>query len=397
MTGTTEVGAILTPLQTDTIAGGVVTLDGQVVKLAAQTGTADDVDSFSVDSDISQYIASTNALLFAALPDDGDTISVIHDGAGINGVGNGDVTLTPGDIGIGIWINNVAHFGKLTGNNPSFTDLSAGLINLDAEVELTLASDAVTRSQSWHNIDTQSDASQDDLATISGGSSGDLLWIRANNDSREVTVKNGSGNILTLTGADVRLDEDHKYIQLLYDGTNWNQVNGWNNMHLIYETTLGSSASSISVSSIPNTFTHLLVRAQLQSDLVTVTEDDIKITINSDTTETNYRIVRTRLNWGAGVALVGNANRTVGEVPAAGNDGDDFGFVEIKYPFYANSERKYYQSVTGSINETSDGYTNNGVGHWFSTSAITSLEVFPVSGSNFVAGSRFEVIGIKEL
>lgn len=92
-------------------------------------------------------------------------------------------------------------------------------LNFDDSTELTIASGAVTATQTWHRIDTQSDASSDDLDTINGLSDGRILIFRAENTARTVVVKHGTGNIQTFTGSDITLDETYKVVIAVGDGT----------------------------------------------------------------------------------------------------------------------------------------------------------------------------------
>lgn len=97
----------------------------------------------------------------------------------------------------------------------------------DASAELTIASGAVTVTQTFHRIDTESDAASDDLTTINGGADGQFLVIRAENTAREVVVTT-AGNITTSDGNNVSLDELYKFVLLIYDGnrSKWNVVGG---------------------------------------------------------------------------------------------------------------------------------------------------------------------------
>lgn len=97
----------------------------------------------------------------------------------------------------------------------------------DASTELTIASGAVTVTQTFHRIDTESDAASDDLTTINGGADGQFLVIRAENAGREVVVTT-AGNITTSDGNNVSLDEVYKFLLLIYDGnrSKWNVVGG---------------------------------------------------------------------------------------------------------------------------------------------------------------------------
>lgn len=71
----------------------------------------------------------------------------------------------------------------------------SGWMSIGASSELTIAGGVVTATQSNHSIDTQADAASDDLDTINGGTGGDILVLRSENSARDVTVKDGTGNI----------------------------------------------------------------------------------------------------------------------------------------------------------------------------------------------------------
>lgn len=106
------------------------------------------------------------------------------------------------------------------------TDLISGLrrpLRLEDATEFTLASGAITVTRGYCKVDTEADAASDDLDTITPGSNvgaGSILALRAEDVTRVVTVKDGTGNIL-LNGGDVALDATDKIVILLYDGTNW--------------------------------------------------------------------------------------------------------------------------------------------------------------------------------
>ena len=97
----------------------------------------------------------------------------------------------------------------------------------DASTELTIATGAVTVTQTFHRVDTESDAASDDLTTINGGADGQFLVIRAENASRDVVITT-AGNITTSDGNNVALDELYKFLLLIYDGnrSKWNVVGG---------------------------------------------------------------------------------------------------------------------------------------------------------------------------
>jgi len=86
--------------------------------------------------------------------------------------------------------------------------------------ELTIASGVVTVTGGYHVVDTEGDASTDDLRTINGGVLGALLVIRAADNGRTVVVKHasGGGDNIALDGAtDFSLDNVQDKIMLIYD------------------------------------------------------------------------------------------------------------------------------------------------------------------------------------
>ena len=93
--------------------------------------------------------------------------------------------------------------------------------------EVTIASGAVTVTSNYHTIDTEGDASADDLDTISGAQIGQFLFLQAASSGRDVTVKHGTGNIYTRDGADVTMTSTSTPLLLLFDnGSNWRIVGG---------------------------------------------------------------------------------------------------------------------------------------------------------------------------
>ncbi len=97
------------------------------------------------------------------------------------------------------------------------------IVSLGPSDTLTIATGAVTATQSWHFVDTESAASTDDLDTINGGSVGGVLVLQAANSARTVVVKNGTGNI-QLAGSDFSLDNGFDTITLIWTGSSWCEI-----------------------------------------------------------------------------------------------------------------------------------------------------------------------------
>jgi len=87
---------------------------------------------------------------------------------------------------------------------------------------LTIASDAITITTGYHLVDTESGAATDNLATINGGETGQILVLRSVNSGRDVTVKDSTGNI-RLAG-DFTLSTTDYTLTLIYDGGNWYEL-----------------------------------------------------------------------------------------------------------------------------------------------------------------------------
>jgi hypothetical protein len=102
-----------------------------------------------------------------------------------------------------------------------FSDIIASDLK-KAATELTIATGAVTKTAMVHTIDGEGDA-DDDLATINGGTAGDFLLIYPANAARNITIKHGTGNIVTGDGADYLIPDDGM-VWMHYDGSNWRML-----------------------------------------------------------------------------------------------------------------------------------------------------------------------------
>lgn len=145
----------------------------------------------------------------------------------------GDLTLSAGKVSItdtasetALSINAVAGqngIDVVTGN----LQVSAGFLDFNASPELTIASGVITATTTVHDVDTEGDASSDELNTINGGSPGRILIISAANSSRTVVVKDAVDNIL-LEG-DFSMDNTSDQLMLIYKASFWREVSRSNN------------------------------------------------------------------------------------------------------------------------------------------------------------------------
>ena len=112
--------------------------------------------------------------------------------------------------------------------------------------ELTISSGAITVSyESFYDVDTAGDASTDDLDTISGGSEGDIIILRAENAARTVIVKHNTGNIHLKGEKDCPLVDQTQLLMLRYDGSDWVEISAGANRLALLGAVLGGGLSII--------------------------------------------------------------------------------------------------------------------------------------------------------
>lgn len=99
--------------------------------------------------------------------------------------------------------------------------------SLGSQTEKTISAGEITIDKSYHTIDTEANAASDDLDTINGGVEGDILFITSQSSSRDVVLKNGTGNLIL--GSDYTLTSINDMAQLILKGGSWKLVSFSNN------------------------------------------------------------------------------------------------------------------------------------------------------------------------
>lgn len=119
----------------------------------------------------------------------------------------------------------MTNFNKLLSGTSDPLDLEAddfdvnGFINIGMPTELTISGGVVNATKSRHQIDTEADAAADDLDTINGGTTGDILILNSAGGGRVPTLKDSTGN-LYLSG-DFALSSSEDFIMLMASGSDW--------------------------------------------------------------------------------------------------------------------------------------------------------------------------------
>lgn len=142
-------------------------------------------EKLRINSDGNIGIAATNAIKLDGVTTAGDTFLA-------ESSSNVMSFTTGGGVSLALSVNDVA--------------LGARFLKYETSAELTIATGAITPTQTLHSVDTEADAATDDLVTINAASEGRVLVLRANIGSRTVVVKDGGSSIRS--AGDFSLDEN---------------------------------------------------------------------------------------------------------------------------------------------------------------------------------------------
>jgi hypothetical protein len=163
-------------------------------------------------------------------------------------------------------------------------------------------------------------------------------------------------------------------------------------MELIETKTLGTAAASIEFTSIPQTFTDLVILSSLR------TERDLEIDVpvlrfNSSTTNYTRRAL---IGDGTDVLSVTGTDNRLGIANAATTAANTFSNSICYIPNYAGSTNK--SSSVDAVSEDNITFARKTIEAqlWSDTAAITSIQVSALFGPNFVAGSTISLYGITK-
>lgn len=237
------------------------------------------------------------------------------------------------------------------------------------------------------------------LAQINGyvGTNGTVVLFNSYND---ITA---SGRLLSLQ------NQDNEIFGVNGDGTvtipsgQTYNVGGSPHTHaesgawtLIEDKLLASAdAASFDFQSIPATYKHLIIFFSARSDRAGADNDGVKIKINNDTGNTYLG----RIQWTGGSAEQTSAGGPfwISYITAADSPANYFSNSIITLFDYANAVT--YKSIQGrgdDIENTGAGqqFIYDATNKWLSTSAISRITIYPVTGSNFKRYSRATLYGM---
>jgi hypothetical protein len=164
-----------------------------------------------------------------------------------------------------------------------------------------------------------------------------------------------------------------------------------NTYTLISSVTVGSGgAATMGFTSIPSSYTDLLVRFSARSNRAAVV-DGVNISFNGSTSSFTGRYIE-----GDGSTVI-SATSTRFAGGAVGNTAtaSTFGNVDIYIPNYTASVNKSFSVDSVTENNATAAYADFVAGLWSNTAAITSIDLSPLVGSLFNQYSTAYLYGIS--
>lgn len=148
-------------------------------------------------------------------------------------------------------------------------------------------------------------------------------------------------------------------------------------------------ASTISFTSIPNTFTDFLIKGSVRSNR-NDGSDWISITLSSGGSYTQRTLI------GDGSSAFSDSGAPSGMVTTAnGATASTFGSFELYMPNYAGSNAKSYSLDSVSENNTTGAYAQLFAGLGSGTSAVSSITFTPQYGTGWLQYTSIYLYGIK--
>jgi hypothetical protein len=172
---------------------------------------------------------------------------------------------------------------------------------------------------------------------------------------------------------------------------------------LLESQVLGSDTASVTFSSLStyaSTYQHLQLRISARTNRSGADSDPVILQFNGDTGSNYTRHGLGGYNFGGSSAVYSNAGSSqtsmflAEAMPVASSTANVFGAIvsDILDPF-ESTKYKTVRSLPGMNAAWSSIELRSGA--WLSTSAVSSIVLKPLVGSNLVTGSRFSLYGIK--
>jgi hypothetical protein len=162
----------------------------------------------------------------------------------------------------------------------------------------------------------------------------------------------------------------------------------------IAEVTLGSAAANIEFTSIPQTFTDLVLKISARNASTGGVGIRCQLRFNGAANDNNLSFRRL---YGDGSSTGSDTGSTghVAWMPDGSATANGFSNIEVYIPNYAGSTNKSFSADGVMENNATAAYMGLFADLWSDTSAITSIKIFAENGQNLVQHSSATLYGIK--
>lgn len=164
-----------------------------------------------------------------------------------------------------------------------------------------------------------------------------------------------------------------------------------NTYTLIEAKTLASAVASVTFSSIPATYTDILLRVSARNS---TTSTGIQIEFNASATGyTNRRLYGDGSSAASDTPGLSYISNTM--IDDSSYTANTFGNGDIYIPNYTSSNNKSVSVDGVTENNASGALSMFTAGLWSNSAAITAVKLTAEASGNFVSGSTFYLYGIK--
>lgn len=165
--------------------------------------------------------------------------------------------------------------------------------------------------------------------------------------------------------------------------------------YFIASSTVGAGGvASISFSSIPATYTDLILKLSIRSNRATV-QDTFKITFNSNGSGYSFKRLYGEGASAASDGSTGDTTLTAGYSAGNSATSNTFGNVDLYIPNYAGSNYKSVSTDGVGENNATTAYAGLFASLWSNTAAITSITIEGGTSATLLQYSTATLYGIK--
>jgi len=166
---------------------------------------------------------------------------------------------------------------------------------------------------------------------------------------------------------------------------------------LISSVTVGSGgAASIEFTSIPSTYTDLVLKLSARSSRNVFAASAVDLQFNGNTADYSTRILLKESSSVSSGSTSAQSQADIGYTSQDTDTADTFGTGEIYIPNYAGSNNKSFSVDMAQENNGTTQYMSLVAGLWSNASAITSIKLRIFTGSfNFKQYSTAYLYGIS--